>query len=137
MISIFVGAFIIFNTFSMLVAQRSRELALLRAVGASRKQVTRAVLGEAVGVGVVGSTLGLAAGVGLALLLQQLFRATGADLGGGLTFTYKPVLWSYVVGIIVTVVGRATSRRAARRRSRRWRRCATTWRCRSVRCGSG
>ncbi len=102
-ISIFVGAFIIFNTFSMLVAQRSRELALLRAVGASRKQVTRAVLGEAIGVGVVGSTLGLAAGVGLALLLQQIFRSTGADLGGGLTFTYKPVLWSYVVGIVVTV----------------------------------
>ncbi|MFB9840729.1 FtsX-like permease family protein, partial [Actinoallomurus acaciae] len=81
-ISVFVGAFIIFNTFSMLVAQRSRELALLRAVGASRRQVTRAVLGEAVGVGVVGSTFGLGAGVGLALLLQALFRAAGADLGG-------------------------------------------------------
>ncbi|MDN3355233.1 FtsX-like permease family protein [Actinomadura sp. DC4] len=102
-ISIFVGAFIIFNTFSMLVAQRSRELALLRAVGASRKQVTRAVLGEAIGVGIVGSTLGLAAGIGLALLLQALFRAAGADLGGGLTLTYQPVLWSYVVGIVVTV----------------------------------
>ena len=50
---------------TMLVAQRSRELALLRAVGASRKQVTRAVIGEAIGVGVVGSTLGIAAGVGL------------------------------------------------------------------------
>ncbi len=114
-ISIFVGAFIIFNTFSMLVAQRSRELALLRAVGASRKQVTRAVLGEAVGVGVVGSTLGIAAGVGLALLLQTLFRASGADLGGGLTFTYKPVLWSYAVGVIVTVTAAYfPARRAAK-----------------------
>jgi putative ABC transport system permease protein len=114
-ISIFVGAFIIFNTFSMLVAQRSRELALLRAVGASRKQVTRAVLGEAVGVGVVGSTLGLAAGVGLALLLQALFRAAGADLGGGLTFTYQPVVWSYAVGVLVTVVAAYfPARRAAK-----------------------
>jgi putative ABC transport system permease protein len=114
-ISIFVGGFIIFNTFSMLVAQRSRELALLRAVGASRKQVTRAVLGEAVGVGVVGSTLGLAAGVGLALLLQQLFRASGAEFGGGLTFTYRPVLWSYAVGVVVTVTAAYfPARRAAR-----------------------
>lgn len=114
-ISIFVGAFIIFNTFSMLVAQRSRELALLRAVGASRKQVTRAVLGEAIGVGVVGSTLGLVAGLGLALLLQALFRAAGADLGGGLTLTYQPVLWSYVVGVLVTVTAAYfPARRAAK-----------------------
>ena len=114
-ISIFVGAFIIFNTFSMLVAQRSRELALLRAVGASRRQVTRAVLGEAVGVGIVGSTLGLAAGAGLALLLQAAFRATGADLGGDLTFTYKPVVWSYAVGVIVTVLAAYfPARRASR-----------------------
>ncbi len=102
-ISISVGAFIIFNTFSMLVAQRSRELALLRAVGASRRQVTRAVLGEAAGVGVAGSTLGLAAGTGLAVVLRALFKAAGADLGGGLAFTYRPVLWSYVVGVTVTV----------------------------------
>jgi putative ABC transport system permease protein len=114
-ISIFVGAFIIFNTFSMLVAQRSRELALLRAIGASRKQVTRAVLGEAIGVGVVGSTLGLAAGTGLALLLRRLFEAAGADLGGGLTFTYKPVLWSYAVGVLVTVAAAYfPARRAAK-----------------------
>ncbi|MEV5707136.1 FtsX-like permease family protein [Actinoallomurus sp. NPDC052274] len=114
-ISIFVGAFIIFNTFSMLVAQRSRELALLRAVGASRRQVTRAVLGEAVGVGLVGSTVGLGAGVGLAVLLRTLFNALGADLGGGLAFTYQPVLWSYVVGMVVTVVAAYfPARRAAR-----------------------
>ena len=114
-ISIFVGAFIIFNTFSMLVAQRSRELALLRAVGASRRQVTRAVLGEAAGVGVVGSTLGLAAGTGLAVGLRALFKASGADLGGGLAFTYKPVLWSYVVGVTVTVVAAYfPARRAAK-----------------------
>ena len=115
-ISIFVGAFIIFNTFSMLVAQRSRELALLRAVGASRKQVTRAVLGEAIGVGVVGSTLGIAAGAGLALLLQQAFRAAGARSSRPvLVFTYTPVLWSYAVGVLVTVAAAYfPARRAAK-----------------------
>ncbi|MEV4253951.1 FtsX-like permease family protein [Spirillospora sp. NPDC049652] len=110
LISIFVGAFIIFNTFSMLVAQRTRELALLRAIGAARSQVTRAVIGEAVAVGFVGSTLGLAAGVGLAELLQS---TTGG--GGGLTFTATPVVWSYVVGIVVTVVSAYfPARRAAK-----------------------
>ncbi|RFU40744.1 ABC transporter permease [Actinomadura logoneensis] len=110
LISIFVGAFIIFNTFSMLVAQRTRELALLRAIGAARSQVTRAVIGEAVAVGFVGSTLGLGAGVGLAALLQS---TTGG--GGGLTFTATPVLWSYTVGIVVTVVSAYfPARRAAK-----------------------
>lgn len=109
LISIFVGAFIIFNTFSMLVAQRTRELALLRAIGASRPQVTRAVIGEAVGVGVVGSTLGLAAGAGLASLLQSRMGS------GGLAFTATPVIWSYTVGIVVTVVSAYfPARRAAK-----------------------
>ncbi|TDC77542.1 FtsX-like permease family protein [Actinomadura sp. 7K507] len=112
LISIFVGAFIIFNTFSMLVAQRTRELALLRAVGAARGQVTRAVIGEAVAVGVVGSTLGLVAGAGLASLLQSQMGDAGQ---GGLTFTATPVIWSYVVGIVVTVVSAYfPARRAAK-----------------------
>jgi putative ABC transport system permease protein len=112
LISIFVGAFIIFNTFSMLVAQRTRELALLRAVGAARGQVTRAVIGEAVAVGVVGSTLGLAAGAGLASLLQSQMGDAGQ---GGLTFTVTPVIWSYAVGIVVTVVSAYfPARRAAK-----------------------
>ena len=71
-IAVFVGAFIIFNTFSMLVAQRSRELALLRALGASRRQVNRAVILEAAAVGVIGSTIGLGLGVLLSFGLQQL-----------------------------------------------------------------
>lgn len=112
LISIFVGAFIIFNTFSMLVAQRTRELALLRAIGAGRGQVTRAVIGEAVAVGVIGSTLGLAAGAGLATLLQTQMGDAGQ---GGLTFTATPVIWSYVVGIVVTVVSAYfPARRAAK-----------------------
>ncbi|MFF5259604.1 ABC transporter permease [Actinomadura viridis] len=112
LISIFVGAFIIFNTFSMLVAQRTRELALLRAIGAARSQVTRAVIGEAVAVGVVGATLGLAAGAGLAMLLQQ--QVMGED-AGGLVLTPNPVIWSYVVGIGVTVMSAYfPARRAAK-----------------------
>ncbi|GAA4148588.1 ABC transporter permease [Actinomadura keratinilytica] len=112
LISIFVGAFIIFNTFSMLVAQRTRELALLRAIGAARPQITRAVVGEAVAVGAVGSTLGLAAGAGLAALLNAQFM--GEDRGG-LVFTATPVIWSYAVGILVTVVSAYfPARRAAK-----------------------
>ncbi|MBA9006050.1 ABC transporter permease [Thermomonospora cellulosilytica] len=112
LISIFVGAFIIFNTFSMLVAQRTRELALLRAIGAARRQVTRAVLGEAVAVGFVGSTLGLVAGAGLAVLLREL---VGIEADDGLVFGPTPVIWSYVVGIGVTVISAYfPARRAAR-----------------------
>ncbi|MCW2938269.1 MAG: hypothetical protein JWN00_1254 [Actinomycetia bacterium] len=114
LISIFVGAFIIFNTFSMLVAQRTRELALLRAVGASRRQVTGAVIGEAVAVGILGSTIGLGLGVGLAQLLQALIFS-GSDTSAPLAFTATPVLWAYTVGIVVTVLSAYfPARRAAK-----------------------
>jgi putative ABC transport system permease protein len=110
-ISIFVGAFIIFNTFSMLVAQRTRELALLRAIGASRKQVTRAVIGEAILVGFLGSSVGIGLGVGLASLLQSLFNAGKSPL----VITATPFVWSYVVGILVTVISAYfPARRAAK-----------------------
>ncbi|MCW2901510.1 MAG: hypothetical protein JWO67_3775 [Streptosporangiaceae bacterium] len=113
-IAVFVGAFIIFNTFSMLVAQRTRELALLRAIGASRRQVTRAVLGEALGVGLIGSTMGLVAGAGLAMALQAL-AGGGSGSSAGLTFTLTPVIWSYAVGIAVTLVAAyLPARRAAK-----------------------
>src|SRR5205823_14104267 len=82
-ISVFVGSFIIFNTFTMLVAQRTRELALLRALGASRRQVTRSVLLESAGVGIVGSTVGLGLGVLLSTGLRGLFAALGVDLPAG------------------------------------------------------
>ncbi|MGI8329206.1 ABC transporter permease [Actinomadura scrupuli] len=115
-VSVFVGSFIIFNTFSMLVAQRTRELALLRAVGASRRQVTRSVLGEATGVGLVGSTLGLAAGVGLALGLRALFTLLGIELPSTRPVLAAPtVLWSYAVGMVVTLVAAYfPARRAAK-----------------------
>ncbi|WP_123670764.1 ABC transporter permease [Actinocorallia herbida] len=101
-VSIVVGSFNIVNTFTMLIAQRTRELALLRAIGASRRQVTRAVLGEAVVVGLVGSTLGLLVGAGIALLLKSVFGAMGLDLGGALAITPAAVAWSYAVGVLVT-----------------------------------
>ncbi|GAA3204028.1 ABC transporter permease [Actinocorallia longicatena] len=114
-VSIIVGSFNIFNTFSMLVAQRTRELALLRAVGASRRQVTRAVLGEAVAVGLVGSTLGLGLGLGLAALLKTIFGSFGLELGGGLSVTPMTVVAAYLVGIVVTCVAAYfPARRAAK-----------------------
>ncbi|MCD0450110.1 ABC transporter permease [Actinocorallia sp. API 0066] len=101
-VSIVVGSFNIFNTFSMLIGQRTRELALLRAVGASRRQVTTAVLGEAVAVGVIGSTLGLLVGAGIAALLKVVFAAQGLELGGDLAITPAAVIMSYTVGVLVT-----------------------------------
>ncbi|MDI6103016.1 ABC transporter permease [Actinoplanes sp. NEAU-A12] len=103
-VSVFVGSFIIFNTFSMLVAQRTRELALLRAVGASRTQVTRSVLGEAFGIGIVGSTLGLAAGAGLAIVIRRLFGVFGIVLPATpLTISLTAVAGSYLTGLVVTL----------------------------------
>jgi putative ABC transport system permease protein len=115
-VAVFVGAFIIFNTFSMLVAQRTKELALLRAVGASRGQVTRAVMGEALGVGVLAGTTGLGLGFGLAQLLRVLLSAFGVSLpASGLSLDAQAVIWSYVVGIAVTLVAAyGPARRAGR-----------------------
>src|SRR5699024_4159443 len=94
-IALVVGTFLILNTFSILVAQRSQEMALLRALGASRRQVTRSVLLEALIVGVIGSTIGLALGAGVALLLQTVFAAFGMDIGGSLTLLPRTILISY------------------------------------------
>lgn len=103
-VALFVGAFLIFNTFTILVAQRQRELALLRALGASRGQVVRSVLVEAGVIGVVASGLGLGVGIGVAVGLQSLLRAVGGDLPRGpLIVTASTVVASFVVGITVTV----------------------------------
>jgi putative ABC transport system permease protein len=113
-ISIFVGSFIIFNTFSMLVAQRSRELALLRALGASRRQVNVAVLLEAAVVGVLGSTIGLGLGVLLSMGLRGLVSLFIGDLPAeGLVFQPSTVVWAYLTGTIVTVVAAITPARHA------------------------
>ena len=115
-IAMIVGTFLIINTFSILVAQRSRELALLRAMGASRRQVNRSVLTEAFAIGVIGSTVGLGAGYLLALGLKALFGFIGLDLSNA-TFpvNLRTVLVSYAVGVIVTMVAAyLPARRAAR-----------------------
>ncbi|MEJ7834284.1 MAG: FtsX-like permease family protein [Nocardioides sp.] len=103
-ISLVVGIFLIVNTFSILVAQRSRELALLRALGASKRQVSRSVLLEAFVLGVLGSTLGMGLGVLLAVGLRALFGQFGLDLSGQpLIFGTRTVIASYAVGVIVTM----------------------------------
>ena len=80
MVALLVGSFIIFNTFSIIVAQRSRELALLRAIGAGQRQVLGSVLFEAVLVGIVASIVGFVAGIGLAGGLKALLGALGLDI---------------------------------------------------------
>jgi putative ABC transport system permease protein len=104
-ISIFVSAFIIFNTFTMLVAQRVRELALLRAVGASRGQVQVSVQAEAAIIGFVGAVVGLVLGAVLAVGLRALFGATGVRLPeGNLVFLPRTIVVALAVGLVVTGV---------------------------------
>ncbi|KAA8888698.1 FtsX-like permease family protein [Nocardia colli] len=115
-IALIVGTFIIYNTFSMIVAQRLRELALLRAVGASRQQVGRSVVAEAFVIGLVGSALGLAGGIGLAFGLSAVLNAF--DLGlptGSMTVLPRTIAVGLLVGLIVTVLSAyAPARRAAK-----------------------
>jgi putative ABC transport system permease protein len=115
-VSLVVGTYLIINTFSILVAQRSRELALLRALGASRRQVDVSVLVESVFVGLVGSTLGLALGYLLARGLQAFFGTIGLDLSRA-AFEVEPrtIVASYVVGLVVTIFAAyLPARRASR-----------------------
>ena len=115
-IALFVGSFLIINTFSILVAQRSRELALLRALGAGRRQVTRSVLFEAFVVGAVGSTVGLGLGFLLALGIKALFATFGLDLSGSpLVFQPSTAIAAYAVGLAVTMLAAyLPARRAGR-----------------------
>ncbi|MEO9326333.1 ABC transporter permease [Gordonia aurantiaca] len=103
-IGLVVGTFIIYNTFSMIVAQRNREFALLRAVGASRQQVSRSVLFEALVVGIIGGILGLAIGIGLAAALKAFTAATSGLPQGALTIGVGAILAGILVGVVVTMV---------------------------------
>lgn len=104
-LALFTGCFLIFNTFGVLVTQRVRELGLLRAVGASRSQVTRSVLAEALVVGLAGSTAGLLIGAGLVAALRAILRAADVALpDGGLRITLGTLIWCYVIGVGVTAV---------------------------------
>ena len=104
-ISLFVGAFIIFNTFSITVTQRMREFALLRTLGASRGQVMRSVITEGFTIGVLGSIAGLALGVAVAAGLRALFKAIGVDLpSSGNVIASRTIIVSLLVGTVVTVL---------------------------------
>ena len=104
-VALFVGAFVIFNTLSITIAQRTRELATLRTLGASRRQVRRSVLVEGFAIGVFASALGLALGVGLAKGLGALMRALNLDLPQtGLVFETRTVIVSMTLGIVVTLL---------------------------------
>jgi putative ABC transport system permease protein len=104
-VALFVGVFLIINTFSMLVAQRTRELALLRAVGASRGQVIRSVLLEATLVGLIASVIGLAAGVGVGYLLAAVLgNLGGSNLDVAISVPPTAVISAVVVGLLVTLV---------------------------------
>jgi putative ABC transport system permease protein len=104
-IALFVGAFVIFNTLSITVAQRSRELAKLRTLGASRRQVLRSVIAEAGIIGFAASVVGLGLGYVLAKGLSAIFRAVGADMPQADTvFETRTVVVSLVAGTVITLL---------------------------------
>jgi putative ABC transport system permease protein len=104
-IALLVATFSIYNTFSIIVAQRAHQAALLRALGAVRGQIMRSVVAEALVVGVVASLVGLAGGVGIAGLLKGLFDAAGFALpAGGIVISAGTVATGLVVGVVVTLI---------------------------------
>src|SRR3954462_7770517 len=106
-IALFVGAFVIFNTISITVAQRARELATLRTLGASRRQVLRSVVIETLIIGVVASAIGMLVGLGIAKGLDALFTALGAELPqAGTVLAGRTVAISIATGTLVTLLPR-------------------------------
>jgi putative ABC transport system permease protein len=115
-IALFVGAFIIFNTFTIIVAQRSRELALLRAIGASRRQIMVSVIVEALVTGLVAGVVGILAGIVIAVGLKGLLKAFGIDLPStSLQIEARTVIVSLVVAVVVTLVSSVLPARRASR----------------------
>jgi putative ABC transport system permease protein len=104
-IALFVGAFVIFNTLSITVAQRTREFATLRTIGASRRQVLGSVVLEALTIGTIASIIGLFGGLGLAKGLNALFKALNLDLPvAGTVFATRTIVVSLLVGILITLL---------------------------------
>ncbi len=115
-IALFVGAFIIFNTFQILVAQRTRELGLLRALGASPRQIQRSVIAEGLLVGVFASVVGIGAGVLIAIGLRGLLSGFGIDLPSTtLQLQPRTIIVALVVGIVTTLVSSIVPARRASR----------------------
>src|SRR5207244_12099576 len=112
-IALFVGSFVIANTLSITIAQRVREFATLRTIGASRRQILGSVVLEAFVIGAVGSIVGLFLGLGIAKLLNALMTAVGIDLPqSGTVLATRTIVVSLVVGTLVTLL--ASLRPAAR-----------------------
>jgi putative ABC transport system permease protein len=104
-IAVFVGSFLIFNTFSITVAQRISEFGMLRTLGANRRQILTTVLVEAVAIGLLGALLGIAGGFLIALAINALFEAIGIDLPTtSLVLESRTVIVSLLVGVLVTLV---------------------------------
>ena len=114
-LALLVGGFVIFNTFSVIVAQRLRELAVLAAIGATPRQLKRSLRLEGLVLGVLGSLLGVGAGYVLTLLLDGILRVTGGSLPGGLSFGVSNIVGGIALGTIITVLSvMIPARRAAR-----------------------
>ncbi|SCE02359.1 putative ABC transport system permease protein [Streptomyces sp. Termitarium-T10T-6] len=115
-IALFVGIFLIANTFTMLIAQRTRELALMRAIGATRRQVKRSVLLEAAFVGTLASVIGFVLGLGLATGLRSAMGLMGGKIPAGpLVVSPTAVISAFAVGILITVLAAwLPARRAAK-----------------------
>ena len=104
-VAVLVGAFIIFNAFSMTVAQRRREFAMLRALGASRRQVLLSIGGESLVMGIFASLLGLFAGLVVATGINALFAAMNVDIPrSGLVMQPRTVIVALAVGVVITVL---------------------------------
>jgi putative ABC transport system permease protein len=104
-VSLFVGTFIIYNTFSILVAQRTKDMAMLRAIGASRRQLLRSVIAESALVGVIAGAIGLVMGVLMSFGLKALLSMVGLDIPSGETVvSTKTVITAFVIGVVVTVL---------------------------------
>ena len=104
-VALFVGAFIIFNTFSITVAQRVREFGMVRALGATRAQVLRNVVGEALVIGVIASLVGLVVGIGIAWGILRIFDAVGFGLpAAGIRIPPSTIVTGLIVGVVVTVI---------------------------------
>ncbi|WP_040337670.1 ABC transporter permease [Candidatus Blastococcus massiliensis] len=114
-VAVVVAGLVIANTFAVLLAQRTRELALLRCVGATARQVRRSVLGEALVTGLVSSAVGIAAGIGLAALISALVGDNSAIPLSGVAVPLYSVLVGMLVGTVVTVLAALAPARAATR----------------------
>lgn len=116
LLALFVGAFVIYNTFSVIVAQRLRELAVLAAIGATPKQIKRSLRFEGLVVGAIGSALGVAAGFGLAFALITVLDALGVSLpGSGIAVSPSVVVQGMVIGTVITYLSvMIPARRAAK-----------------------